>query len=129
MATQIDTHPTALPQGVGRLTTGWKLAMGASFVLLVVGIVAFVRELSTGMIATGMRNVGTMGGASWGLYITMVVYFIGVSFAGITIAALVRIFNLRQLRPIARTAELLTVVSLCLAHWRSLWISVSHCGV
>ncbi len=112
MATQIDTHPTALPQQVGQLTTGWKLAMGASFLLLVVGIVAFIRELSTGMIATGMRNVGTMGGASWGLYITMVVYFIGVSFAGITIAALVRIFNLRQLRPIARIAELLTVVFL-----------------
>jgi molybdopterin-containing oxidoreductase family membrane subunit len=66
------------------------------------------------MVVTGMRNVGTMGGASWGLYITMVVYFIGVSFAGITIAAMIRLFDLRTLRPIARLAETLTVVSLLL---------------
>jgi len=114
MATRASTQPAALPQGVGRFTTGWKLAMGASLVLLAVGVFAFIRELSNGMIETGMRDVGTMGGATWGLYITMVVYFIGVSFAGITIAALIRIFNLTHLRSIARTAELLTVVSLIL---------------
>ncbi len=114
MATQTNTQTSMLPQGVGRLTTTWKLAMAGSFLLFAVGVFAFVRELSTGMIETGMRNVGTMGGASWGLYITMVVYFIGVSFAGITIAALIRLFNLRHLRPIARFAELLTVVALIL---------------
>jgi molybdopterin-containing oxidoreductase family membrane subunit len=78
------------------------------------GIYAYVQELSDGMIVTGMRNVGTMGGATWGLYISMVVYFIGVSFAGVTVAALIRIFNLDHLRPIARFAELLTVVALIL---------------
>jgi molybdopterin-containing oxidoreductase family membrane subunit len=113
MATQIEPR-RPLPQQVGRLTSGWKVTMAAAVVLLGVGVFAFIRELSSGMIATGMRNVGTMGGASWGLYITMVVYFIGVSFAGITIAALIRIFDLRQLRPIARFAELLTVVALIL---------------
>jgi molybdopterin-containing oxidoreductase family membrane subunit len=66
------------------------------------------------MVVTGMRNVGTMGGATWALYITMVVYFIGVSFAGITVAALIRIFNLNDLKPIVRIAELLTVVALVL---------------
>jgi len=66
------------------------------------------------MTITGMRNVGTMGGATWGLYITFVVYFVGVSFAGITIAAVIRLFNLDRLRPLARMAEILTVVSLIL---------------
>ena len=55
-----------------------------------------------------------MGGATWGLYITFVVYFVGVSFAGITIAALIRLFNLEKLRPIARMAEVMTVVALVL---------------
>lgn len=114
MSTELEEQPTALPQAVGRLTTGWKAAMGAGLLLFAIGIFAFIREISTGMVATGMRNVGTMGGASWGLYITMVVYFIGVSFAGITIAALIRLFDLRTLQPIARLAELLTVVSLLL---------------
>jgi molybdopterin-containing oxidoreductase family membrane subunit len=114
MSTELDAQTAALPQEVGRLTTGWKAAMGVGVLLLAFGVVAFIRELSTGMVATGMRNVGTMGGASWGLYITMVVYFIGVSFAGITIAALIRLFDLQTLRPIARLAETLTVVSLLL---------------
>jgi molybdopterin-containing oxidoreductase family membrane subunit len=55
-----------------------------------------------------------MGGATWGLYITMVVYLIGVSFAGITLAALIRLFRLEKLAPVARMAEVLTVVSLIL---------------
>lgn len=113
MATEMATRPS-LPQGVGRLTTPWKLFIVGALAVLGFGIYAYVQELSDGMIATGMRNVGTMGGASWGLYISMVVYFIGVSFAGVTVAALIRIFNLDHLRPIARFAELLTVVALIL---------------
>ncbi len=115
MATEVATPRTKdLPQRVGRFTTGWKLFTVAGLVVLAFAIFAYVRELGSGMIATGMRNVGTMGGATWGLYITMVVYFVGVSFAGITVAALIRIFELGKLRPIARTAELLTVVALIL---------------
>jgi Ni/Fe-hydrogenase subunit HybB-like protein len=105
---------TQLPQGVGRLTNNWRMFIIVTAAIVAVGLFAFIREVSDGMIVTGMRNVGTMGGASWGLYITMVVYFIGVSFAGITVAALIRIFDLKQLRPLARVAELLTVVSLIL---------------
>jgi len=114
MATETLATRKPLPQEVGRFTSGWRLFFAASVVVLGFGIYALSRELSTGMVATGMRNVGTMGGASWGLYITMVVYFIGVSFAGITVAAVIRIFNLTKLRPIARSAELLTVVALIL---------------
>jgi Ni/Fe-hydrogenase subunit HybB-like protein len=55
-----------------------------------------------------------MGGAPWGLYIAFVVYFVGISFAGVTVAALIRLLNLEQLRPVARIAEVLTVISLLL---------------
>lgn len=112
MATQVTTH--RLPQGIGRFTPGWiAFALGA-LALVVLGFVAYGREVSEGMIATGLRNVGTMGGATWGLYVAFVVYFVGVSFAGIAIAALIRLFNLDHLRPLARMAELLTVVALTL---------------
>ncbi len=103
-----------LPQGVGKITARWAVAIAALGVLTLVGVFAYAQEVTSGMIVTGMRNVGTMGGATWALYITMVVYFIGVSFAGVTVAALIRIFNLNYLRPIARIAELVTVVALVL---------------
>ncbi len=113
MATQTERHST-LPQRVGQMNGAWRLFVIGALAVLGFGIYSFWQEATQGMVVTGMRDVGTMGGATWGLYITMVVYFIGVSFAGITVAALIRIFNLDHLKPIARTAELLTVVSLIL---------------
>jgi molybdopterin-containing oxidoreductase family membrane subunit len=103
-----------LPRGVGKLTRGWMIFIVAMAAICALGWYAYIREFTEGMTITGMRNVGTMGGATWGLYITFVVYFVGVSFAGITIAAVIRLFNLERLRPLARMAEVLTVVSLLL---------------
>jgi molybdopterin-containing oxidoreductase family membrane subunit len=103
-----------LPRGVGKLTRGWMIFILAMVAISVLGWVAYIREYTQGMTVTGMRNVGTMGGATWGLYITFVVYFVGVSFAGITIAAIIRLFKLERLRPLARMAEVMTVVALVL---------------
>ena len=104
----------SLPQGIGRFNSGWKVFFAVGILIAGFGGYAYFREYTEGMGATGMRDVGTMGGATWGLYITMVVYLIGVSFAGITLAALIRLFRLEKLAPVARMAEVLTVVSLIL---------------
>jgi len=101
-----------LPYGVLKFTPGWALVFALALAVLGLGVYAYTRELFEGLIATGMRDWGTMGGAPWGLYIAMYVYFVGVSFSGIVVAALIRLFNLHHLRPVARMAELLTVVSL-----------------
>ena len=111
MAVDATLQPS-LPQGVGRLTAGWKLFIAVSLLILAFGIYAFWYETTNGMVSTSMRNTGTMGGATWGLYIVIVEYFIGVSFAGVVIAAISRVFRIAELRPITRIAELLTVGSL-----------------
>ncbi|MFQ5914829.1 MAG: NrfD/PsrC family molybdoenzyme membrane anchor subunit, partial [Nitrospinota bacterium] len=104
-----------LPYGVGRFTGAWYALVGILVALVVWGVIAYSRELAQGLIVTGMRNIGTMGGSTWGLYITIAIYFVGVSFAGITIAVLIRLLNLEYLRPVSRMAELLTVICLLLA--------------
>lgn len=104
-----------LPYGIGRFTAGWYLLIAILLALISVGTYAYVLQLEEGEIVTGMRDIGTMGGAAWGLYVAFVVYFVGVSFAGITVAALIRLLNLEHLKPVSRMAELLTVVSLILA--------------
>ncbi|MEE9178085.1 MAG: NrfD/PsrC family molybdoenzyme membrane anchor subunit [Acidimicrobiia bacterium] len=103
-----------LPQGVGNLTPKWMIVTGIALLGVIVGIIGFLVEKSQGMVVTGMRDLGTMQGATWGVYISLVVYFVGVSFAGITVAALIRLFNLEHLKGVARMAELLTVVALIL---------------
>jgi molybdopterin-containing oxidoreductase family membrane subunit len=113
MATVPQT--TQLPYGVGRFG---RLAVASIVVLaaiVVLGLVAYAYQYMEGERVTGMRSLGTMGGATWGLYIVFVVYFVGVSFAGITVAAMIRLFSLDHLRPVARMAELLTVVALVMA--------------
>lgn len=104
-----------LPYGVGRVTPGFSALVAPLLILAAWGAFAYSTQFAEGLVVTGMRDVGTMGGAPWGLYIAFDVYFVGVSFAGITIAALIRLMNLEHLRPVARMAELLTVVALVLA--------------
>ncbi|NND73791.1 MAG: polysulfide reductase NrfD [Ilumatobacter sp.] len=109
-----EREETELPMGVGRVSRGWIAFVGLAFLGVVVGIIGFLTEQGQGLVGTGMRDLGTMGGATWGLYITLVIYFVGVSFAGIMIAALIRLFNLEHLKGIARMAEVMTVVALLL---------------
>lgn len=92
----------------------WGIVMAVAAVLLAWGVYAYWYEYTRGMVVTGMRDVGVAGGATWGLYIGFVVYFVGVSFAGITVAALIRLLRLRKLRIVGRMAEVLTVVALLL---------------
>jgi molybdopterin-containing oxidoreductase family membrane subunit len=96
----------------GRLAVASIVVLAA---IVVLGLVAYAYQYMEGERVTGMRSLGTMGGATWGLYIVFVVYFVGVSFAGITVAAMIRLFSLDHLRPVARMAELLTVVALVMA--------------
>jgi molybdopterin-containing oxidoreductase family membrane subunit len=100
--------------GVGSITPGWLAFLAVTLLGIIFGLIGFVVEQQTGMVTTGMRNLGTMQGATWGVYISLVVYFVGVSFAGITVAALIRLFNLDYLRGVARMAEVMTVVALIL---------------
>jgi molybdopterin-containing oxidoreductase family membrane subunit len=115
MTAQVElSQPRELPYEVGRFSFGWRLFIILLLALIGVGIFAYSQQLIQGEVVTGMRDIGTMGGAPWGLYITFLVYFVGISFAGITVAALVRLMNLDHLRPIARMAEVITIVALVL---------------
>jgi Ni/Fe-hydrogenase subunit HybB-like protein len=108
-------HRRQLPYGVGQVTVWWLLIVALSGLVALFGIFAYSRHAIEGLVVTGLRDIGTMGGATWGLYITFDVYFVGVSFAGITMAALIRLLNLDYLKPVSRMAELLTITALILA--------------
>ena len=79
MATTARTLPAERRTG-GR---NWYPVVALLLILFGVGIFAYLEELAEGMAATGLRNLGPQGGATWGLYITFVIYFVGLSFAGI----------------------------------------------
>ena len=102
---------TALPWGLGKLTFPrflWALFLVAGSLY---GVYAYAQQLLHGELVTNLRTMNS-GGVGWGMYIIFYVFFIGVSFAGVTVAALIRLFGLHTLRPLARMAELLTIVAL-----------------
>lgn len=106
-----DTQGAPLPQGVGRMGGGSIAILLLALAVLAWGLQAFWGQLQHGEIVTGMRTIGA-GGVAWGLYIAFYVYMVGVSFAGITVSAIIRLFGIATLRPLARLAELLTIVAL-----------------
>ncbi|MFC1803110.1 NrfD/PsrC family molybdoenzyme membrane anchor subunit [Thermoproteota archaeon] len=73
-------------------------------------IYAYIQQLSQGLGVTGLNDV-----TFWGVYIVNFIFFIGISHAGIAISAAVRLLNSETYKPIARIAELLTIVSLVMA--------------
>ncbi|HUH04450.1 MAG TPA: NrfD/PsrC family molybdoenzyme membrane anchor subunit [Kofleriaceae bacterium] len=91
--------------------TAWWLALAGALTAMGLGAYCFVQQLTHGDIITNMGTPG-YGGAAWGLYIAFVIYFVGVSFAGITVSALARLFGIEALKPATRAAELLTIVAL-----------------
>ena len=97
-----------------RATFAWVALITTAALALSFGVFCFVRQTQLGFIATGLRNPG-YGGAAWGLYICFDVFFTGVSFAGITVAAITRLFDVTVLRPVTRMAELLTIAALLAA--------------
>src|SRR5665647_1383014 len=72
------------------------------------GLYCYIHQLRSGLGVTAMRDY-----VSWGLYISTFVFFIGLSHSGTLVSAILRITKQEWRRPITRSAELLTFVSLC----------------
>ena len=100
------------PYGVGRFSGGVIAVIIALLALTGIGLFGYSQQLVHGDYVTGLRNIGTMGGVTWGLYVVIYVYFMGLSFAGITLSILTRLFNWKSLYPITRMAQVMTIIAL-----------------
>lgn len=78
--------------------------------LVIAGAIAYVQQLQDGLYVTGMRDRIT-----WGLYITMFVFFIGASMGGTFVSAALRLADMGWRAPISRGAEYITVSALMTA--------------
>src|ERR1035437_9518354 len=88
----------------GRSTQIW---VGSLLMVMGWGMYCYIHQLSHGLGVTAMRDY-----VSWGLYISTFVFFIGISHSGTLVSAILRITKQEWRRPITRSAELLTFVSL-----------------
>lgn len=88
----------------GRTTQIWVACL---LIVMGWGLYCYIHQLRHGLGVTAMRDY-----VSWGLYISTFVFFIGISHSGTLVSAILRITKQEWRRPITRSAELLTFVSL-----------------
>ena len=85
-----------------------QLWVGSLVAVMAWGIYCYINQLRHGLGVTALRDY-----VSWGMYISTFVFFIGISHSGTLVSAILRITKQEWRRPITRSAELLTFVSLC----------------
>lgn len=89
---------------------GLAAAIAVAAALTVAGVALWAVQLSGGMVQTGMRNLD-----SWGLYITMFMFFVGLSAGGLIISSVPRAFGMRGFGGISKVAVWTSICSTVVA--------------
>jgi Ni/Fe-hydrogenase subunit HybB-like protein len=79
-------------------------------IICIIGLFAYERQLSKGLIVTDMRDY-----ASWGIYISNFVFFVAISLVGSLITAVLRLVNVKWSTPLTRIAEIIAVSAITFA--------------
>lgn len=87
-----------------------KPAFIALIVLALVGVACWIYQLITGLGITGMSNVN-----SWGLYIMMFMFFVGLSAGGLIVASSASVFHIKRFKAVAMPAVILSTACICIA--------------
>ncbi len=90
--------------------TKGRLWLGLLAAIMVAGLAAWGYQLTTGLVATGMRNV-----FSWGLYIMMFVLFVGLSAGGLIISSAPKFFHSHRYEGFARLGVLVSLACITVA--------------
>jgi len=90
----------------GKPSLGWWLVVGALSAVVMTGIAAWVLQLRGGMGVAGYNDH-----AFWAIYIADVVTFIGVSYGGAVVSAILRLTGATWRAPLTRLAEGTAVVT------------------
>ena len=78
---------------------GLNIAIIVAAVLTVAGLALWVVQLTGGMVQTNMRNLD-----SWGLYITMFMFLVGLSAGGLIISSVPKAFGMKGFGGISKIA-------------------------
>lgn len=84
--------------------------MGTISILSLAGFAALGYQLVNGLGVTGMNNA-----TSWGLYIIMFMFFVGLSAGGLIVSSSATVFNIPSFKVVAKPATILSTVCIVIA--------------
>ena len=112
----ITSETNKLPYGIGYFNLKWAVVIIGLLAVLGLGAYAYSRQVTQGEIVTGLRDVGAMGGAPWGIYVAFELYAVGVGFGAMLLLGVIRLGRLSGLYPLTRTLGLITLTTLVIGY-------------
>ncbi len=103
----LDLTKELMPQKFGRTGVIWVISL---VVIIAIGLVAYIHQLSKGLIITDMRDY-----SSWGIYISNFVFFVAISLVGSLISAILKLTYAGWRTPLTRIAEVIAVSAIAFA--------------
>jgi len=103
----MSDHPKPMIDGFG---TRGKLWVGLLVALTAIGFIAWGYQISQGLIVTGMDNL-----FSWGLYIMLFVFFVGLSAGGLILSSVPKFFHSKRYESVAALGVLISFASIVVA--------------
>lgn len=91
-------------------STRGKTALGVCAVLAAVALGCWIYQLAGGLGVTGMNN-----STSWGAYIMMFMFMVGLSAGGLIVASSASVFHIERYERVAIPAIICSLVCICLA--------------
>ena len=110
-----DVSRADILRPIQRTTKAYYVALGVASLVAGIWAIAWIYQLYHGLIVTGLSDWGTGGGVTWGMYIGLFIWWVGIAHGGIILSAAVRLIGLTRYQPVARLAELLTIGALMMA--------------
>lgn len=98
---QIETE---LLSTVGRRYKKETLVITVLSLIAVAGIIAWIIQLRYGLVVTAMRDY-----VSWGIYISLLFFFVGISLIGALVSCVLRFSGATWRYPLTRIAEAITL--------------------
>ena len=95
------------PQKFGLRGTLWVIFL---IVVILIALYAYYRQLTEGLVITGMRDY-----ALWGVYISNFVFFVAVSLVGSLVTAVLRLSGASWSTPLTRISEVIAVAAIMMA--------------
>lgn len=106
-----------LPYGMGRFSPRWWTAFLLFLAVVGIGAYAYFRQVAQGEIVTGLRDVGAMGGAPWGLYVAFELWAVGIGFGAMMLIGLFALRRMKEMQILTRALGLLALVTLFVGGW------------
>ena len=106
-----DDFAATVPEAAGAKAAAWggkglNAGIAVAGVLTVAGLALWAMQLTGGMVQTAMRNLD-----SWGLYITMFMFFVGLSAGGLIISSVPKALGIRGFGGISKVAVMSSIAA------------------